>query len=222
MPKRARSKRKPDRIAVDSGFGAPVTEKERSIVEAAVALIGQRGIDGATTAEIARRAGVTERTLFRYFPTKQDLVRRVLYPLLVQGGIVSRWEAFEEILKAKGPDFKTWYVAAAKTRFGQVSENPTRTRTAMTELVQNADLRDAMTSMWQQHIWAPMVAQLKNMQAGGQVRTDVDAEVLARMIHFLQAGYFLARHVFAPKHGWDDAGEFEQMGEILARGARRR
>src|SRR5262245_66401641 len=53
-------------------FLKPTTPKERAIIEAASALLGERGIDGATTAEIAKRAGVTERTLFRYFPSKND------------------------------------------------------------------------------------------------------------------------------------------------------
>ena len=57
-------------------FLMPATEKEADILMAAVDLLGERGVDGATTAEIAKRAGVTERTLFRYFPSKRGLVRR--------------------------------------------------------------------------------------------------------------------------------------------------
>src|SRR5262245_4967607 len=53
-------------------FLKPTTPKEQAIIEAASVLLGERGIDGATTAEIAKRAGVTERTLFRYFPSKND------------------------------------------------------------------------------------------------------------------------------------------------------
>jgi TetR/AcrR family transcriptional regulator len=219
MAKTARGKGKQGRVAIEPLFEAPVTEKEKAIIEAAVALIGQRGIDGATTAEIARHAGVTERTLFRYFPSKQDLVRRVLLPLLVQGGIARQWEALEAMFKTEQADLKAWYVAAAKARFEQVSKNPVRTRTVMTELVQNSELRDAMSALWRQHIWQPMVQHLKEMQAAGEIRAGIDVEVLAHMIHFLQAGYFLARHVFAPGGKWDDAKHFEQMGEILSRGA---
>ena len=65
MAKKVTSRRA--RIEVEELFAAPTTEKQKAIIEAAVALIGQRGIDGATTAEIARHAGVTEKTLFRYF-----------------------------------------------------------------------------------------------------------------------------------------------------------
>lgn len=41
---------------------------------AAVELFGERGYDGTTAAEIAARAGVTERTFFRHFPDKREVL----------------------------------------------------------------------------------------------------------------------------------------------------
>lgn len=41
---------------------------------AAWELFAERGYDGATTAQIAKRAGVSEMTLFRHFPSKDALV----------------------------------------------------------------------------------------------------------------------------------------------------
>jgi AcrR family transcriptional regulator len=42
--------------------------------QAAVALFGEHGYDGTTAAEIAARAGVTERTFFRHFPDKREVL----------------------------------------------------------------------------------------------------------------------------------------------------
>jgi AcrR family transcriptional regulator len=46
----------------------------RAISEAAIALFLERGYDEVSVAEIAETAEVSKRTLFAYFPTKDDLV----------------------------------------------------------------------------------------------------------------------------------------------------
>jgi TetR/AcrR family transcriptional regulator len=209
----------PGRQPVDEPvLPAPSTAKEKAILEAAVALIGERGIGGATTAEIARRADVTEKTLFRYFPSKKDLVTRALYPLLMQSGLAQQWGKLEQMIRTRGPDLKTWYATAAMERFTQVTKNPTRTINVLVELVQNQELREAMGTLWEKHIWVPMVEAMKARQAAGEFRKDLDVEVLARMIHFIQPGHFLSRFVFGPNRKANDAKEFEEMGDILMRG----
>src|SRR3954452_16195921 len=57
----------------------------RLIAATARRLFSERGFDGVTVAEIARAADVAEKTVFNYFPTKEDL-------------FYSRLEAFEEEL----------------------------------------------------------------------------------------------------------------------------
>jgi TetR/AcrR family transcriptional regulator len=200
-------------------FLAPATDKEKSIIDAAMALISERGIDGATTAEIARSAGVTERTLFRYFPSKADLVRRVLFPLLLRVGLMRNWATFEDLLRTSDVGFRHWYVMLATDRLATISRNPGLARTVLIEVLQNDELRDALTQVWREHIWLPMVASLEELKAKGAVRKNIDVEVIARAIHCLHVGYFLARYVFAPDRGWDDPSEIDKMAEILAFGS---
>jgi AcrR family transcriptional regulator len=49
------------------------TDRRAAIVEAALAVFSERTYRGATTAEIARAAGVTEPILYRHFESKRDL-----------------------------------------------------------------------------------------------------------------------------------------------------
>jgi AcrR family transcriptional regulator len=46
----------------------------RRLQKAALELYRERGYDRTTTAEIAARAGVTERTFFRHFPDKREVL----------------------------------------------------------------------------------------------------------------------------------------------------
>ena len=55
------------------------------IADTARRLLAERGFDAVTVAEVAREADVSEKTVFNYFPTKEEL-------------FYSRLEAFEEEL----------------------------------------------------------------------------------------------------------------------------
>ena len=54
--------------------GRPVEIDSARLSEIAVGLFAERGYDRVSAAEIAEAAGISRRSLFRYFPTKADLV----------------------------------------------------------------------------------------------------------------------------------------------------
>lgn len=71
-PRKARRERRSRR-------GTGVREQRRQetrarIVEAAASLFAERGFDAVSVMEIARRAGVVEKTVFNHFPVKEGLV----------------------------------------------------------------------------------------------------------------------------------------------------
>ena len=49
-------------------------QNKRRVVQTALTLFVEKGIENTTVAEIADEAGLTERSLFRFFDTKSDLV----------------------------------------------------------------------------------------------------------------------------------------------------
>ena len=53
-------------------------QTRQRLLDAAAETFSRDGIQGATTREIARRAGVNEVTLFRHFKSKEQLLRAVL------------------------------------------------------------------------------------------------------------------------------------------------
>lgn len=59
------------------GIHLSLSTKDR-IIEATVELVNEKGYKGATTKEIAERAGVNEVTLFRHFGNKKGIVEAVI------------------------------------------------------------------------------------------------------------------------------------------------
>jgi AcrR family transcriptional regulator len=61
-------------IVYDRGVSRWEPDARGRLQEAALALYGERGFEQTTVAEIARRAGLTERTFFRHFTDKREVL----------------------------------------------------------------------------------------------------------------------------------------------------
>jgi AcrR family transcriptional regulator len=73
----------------------PVSDEQRQqqrldISRHAVRLFAEQGVDATSGEQIARAAGVSERTLWRYFPTKESCVEPLLTTMLDAFGAVLR------------------------------------------------------------------------------------------------------------------------------------
>ncbi|MBL8967275.1 MAG: helix-turn-helix transcriptional regulator [Spirochaetaceae bacterium] len=64
--------------------GRPRTDARERILDAAAMLLAKRGAE-VSTEEIADAAGVARRTVFNYFPAREDLLRACLDPILEDG-----------------------------------------------------------------------------------------------------------------------------------------
>ena len=68
-------------------------ERRKQILDAAVAYFAEVGFDGGTRA-LARKLGVTQPLIYRYFPSKEDLIKEVYNEVYL-----SRWRAeWEDLL----------------------------------------------------------------------------------------------------------------------------
>ncbi|MFI5493842.1 TetR family transcriptional regulator [Actinoplanes sp. NPDC051859] len=79
-------------------------ERTRQAVQADIAatamqLFLDHGFDATTMDQIAAEAGVSRRSLFRYFATKEDMV---------VGDLVERGRAVRQVLEARPPDEGPW------------------------------------------------------------------------------------------------------------------
>lgn len=52
--------------------------RQQQITKAALHVIGQKGISGATTAEIAAATGISEGNLYRHFRSKEEIIKAII------------------------------------------------------------------------------------------------------------------------------------------------
>jgi len=104
---------------------------ERRILEAAESVFAEAGFNGATTAEIARRAAIPKANLHYYFNTKEELYQQVLT------GIVNTWlHTADEIRSDTEPAAALAHYIAAKIELAR--ERPIPSRVFANELIHGA------------------------------------------------------------------------------------
>lgn len=92
-----------------------------NLLKAGETIFSKRGFDGATTAEIAKLAGVSKATLHYYFRTKEEIYEAVL------GRILDLWvSALEEINPHIEPDKAIANYIARKIEYSRIYPELTR------------------------------------------------------------------------------------------------
>jgi len=76
---------------MSTGTRQTAAQRRDAIIDAAVEEVARTGFAGATTAAVARRAGISQPYVFRFFPTKKDLALAVIDRAV--GRILRDWEA---------------------------------------------------------------------------------------------------------------------------------
>jgi TetR/AcrR family transcriptional regulator len=207
-------------LAEFRSYQNPQTAKEAQIVKAAERVFAELGYDGATTAELARRAGVTERTLFKYFPGKAHLYKRVLSGLLFAAIIPGHMADLRSRLLDLKPDFREWYAAILMARYQAVAAEPFRLRLLWGALLFSPDFSVIFGKLWRENLYETSVKAICHFQAKGQVRADLDASAIVRASFSLGGGFLLTQFVFAPELNLNPEVEIQTIVELFTRGVK--
>jgi AcrR family transcriptional regulator len=134
------------------------------IVAAASELFAEHGEDVCVD-DIARRAGVGQATVFRRFPTKDDLVLAMF-----EQRITDAAEAVEAIAQAVGDPWEALAAAMAEVASRQ-SRDRGMSQTITSGVIGAPELREA-----RERVTAPFRSLLARAQEAGAVRDDLTAE----------------------------------------------
>jgi AcrR family transcriptional regulator len=144
-----------------------------AIADAAMALFAEHGFDAVTVADVARAADVSEKTVFNYFPAKEDLV--------MVGGEERRAALIEAIrTRPDGTSIVEPFRQATMAFVDAVETGPVESIVAVPRLVAGSRaLRNRLFLGWEEEATrlAPVVAEEAGMPEG-----DLVPAVVARTL----------------------------------------
>ena len=122
--------------------GADYPKGKKKIMQAAVDLISTKSYNGTSTLQIAKHAGLSQATLFKYFKTKEDLLTAILHPVVP--GLFGRF--FEELLALETTEEKG--SLSRSQSHGLSKKNRALMKIILQEIFSNKKLRNEQIFIW--------------------------------------------------------------------------
>jgi AcrR family transcriptional regulator len=150
--------------------GSSVDLTRERLLDAAAQTFSSDGLRGATTREIARKAGVNEVTLFRHFKSKEQLLRAVLLRgLAAEVAIMDQHSSWKENLRESMEKYARHYYSHMEKKKGiaraflaEAQVLPRSMQTMIADVIRPVRER--------------LILILADAQKAGMVRSDLNVE----------------------------------------------
>ena len=168
--------------------GADYPKGKKKIMQAAVDLISTKSYNGTSTLQIAKHAGLSQATLFKYFKTKEDLLTAILHPVVP--GLFGRF--FEELLAFKTTEEKVHYLV--HNRMAYLKKNRALMKIILQEIFSNTKLRKEQLYIWTT-IQDKLLVLHKELIADSRVNPEITIPQMVRICVGPLLAYFAQLYI---------------------------
>ncbi|MCE5187592.1 MAG: TetR/AcrR family transcriptional regulator [Eubacteriales bacterium] len=201
-----------------SDYAKTHPDKEVRIINAAINTFAEKGFEATRTKEIAQRAGIAEGTIFRYFPTKNAILERMV-PLLIRVIQPKIGRPIEEILDLnQDAPVDRILAAVLKDRLQMIRDNGRFIRSVLPELIHRAPLLDQL----RQSILPMIEGYVSQVVRMGKARGELDDSVDAKLMMMQMLGFVLAYSMTKGLNPEEEARDVEQFLQHSMQGWRKR
>ncbi|MDQ0338841.1 AcrR family transcriptional regulator [Caldalkalibacillus uzonensis] len=194
------------------------TLKQKKILEAAIHVFAEKGFSGASTSEIAERAGVAEATIFKHYRTKKGLLLRLVIPAIARVASAYIAQPVLNILDQDKP-VEALLREVAINRKELLEKNWKTIRIILVESLFHPEIREALKNHVAKRIIPLVFEKIEEQKQKGKIRADLPNHVILRGVMSQIGAFLFARHVIpelmAP--GGDDE-EIDWIVELLING----
>lgn len=160
------------------------SESIRKLLQAGLEVFSKRGFEAATTKQIAKRAGVNEALIARYFKSKAGLLQAIIVHSMQ-----------ESKLKAStyppGPTVEEEIVLYLRSRIKECGEKRDFYRIAISRMLVDKKLSREVEKYTQATSDDALIQKLQKFQDSGEISEDYDLSKLAATLQFEAKGILL-------------------------------
>jgi AcrR family transcriptional regulator len=190
----------------------PAAKRREQLLETAASLFAQYGFAGATTAQIARAAGVTEPIIYRHFKSKRDLFVALIDR--ASDATIKLWE--HEVRGVATPEARLIRLIRANPMVTSKGRDLYRVIVqAMTEVEDPLIKQSLVNHIDKLRSFIERV--VGEAQKSGTVSTRFSPEITAWALIHMGLGYGILAAAGIPDHGVDKSGMHIQdlLGQLM-------
>jgi len=195
-------------------------DKEKRILEAAISISVEKGFSSTTTSEIAKRAGVAEGTIFRYFKTKKDIIHGIMLQAIKITTDKIILNPLNNIFKNEDQkDLRTILKEILIDRLELVQKFFPMFRVLVSEMLFHQDMREVIYKNLIQKMEKEVMEFYKTMVSRGQIRSDIDPKLIIRNIVGSFIAFIAQKMLFTPSFNLSEAEkEIDDMITLIIDG----
>jgi AcrR family transcriptional regulator len=193
------------------------TAKQKQILEAAIHIFAEKGYNGATTSEIAKRANVAEATIFKHYHSKKGLLLRLVLPAISKVVVPFALKPLFAILEEEKPANEI-VEDLIKDRVELIEKNQKLVRVILVESLYHPELKETLVN----HVIkanAPEVAKrVQRLKEKGVIRADLpDYVVISGFISTVLA-YLISTNLFGFMGTEPDEQKIKYIADLFLNG----
>ncbi len=154
------------------------TDRQQQIIEAAIELISEKGIQQLTIKNLAKKIGLAEGALYRHFESKVDILLGILTMFKANKNM-----ALKQMQSSSELDALAKLQSLFQKRFAQFNANPAIAAVIFSEeIFQNDKQLSEEVFQIMQESQEVIRRVIESGQQAGQMRTDISAKQLSLLI----------------------------------------
>jgi len=188
----------------------PASKRREQLLDCAAVLFAQNGYARATTAQLAKAAGVTEPIIYRHFDSKRDL----FVALIERTGreTIEQWE--QHLADAEDPAERLRRLVGDNPMVSERGRHAYRVILQAISEVDDAVIHDALR-IHIKSLHAFLVEELDVAQKDHKVTARFTVEIMAWLLIHLGLGYGVLNAMNIPGQGKDQSGV--HVRDVIAR-----
>lgn len=170
------------------------TLKQKKILEAAIHVFAEKGFSGASTNEIAKRAGVAEATIFKHYRTKKGLLLRLVIPAIARVASSFIAQPVFNILDQDKP-VETILREVIIDRKELLEKNWKTIRIILVESMFHPEILEALKNHVAKRIIPLALDKIEEQKQKGKFQSGIPNHVILRGVMSQIIAFLFARHV---------------------------